>query len=507
MRAFVRFLTQARTSVIALTLTLLSPMALAEDNGLAALLGAARAAGEGSADIARLSLVQATSNYLLRIEGDIDFPLSFGVDLPLDAHPREMGSALTAPVDETGRFIVVFDVALAKASRKVRDMKERTSRKVVSVNKIDNPAYARAVKLMDSSSTKLERAPGNAKVIARAEEAQRRLATTPRYLEQAVYGGYSYQVADVEGTKTLTVNYFVVDRVTQRYVKSTFDVVERERFTIAYGIDSTDPTQANLGDVSTERQVRDWERAAVVVPLSALLDHAVSAGGPNRAVGALTDLLNEFARDRRAAVARAVSETYDDRPLNDPRFDSVVVIYTPKALGSGFYVRSNIVMTNWHVVERSPIVQLRLYDKRETFGQVIAKDVRLDLALVKVQERGRPLEFFQGKDILPGDKVEAIGHPIGHTFTITRGIVSAIRKVRRGMGEPVLFIQTDASTTHGNSGGPLLKGNKVVGVVDWGEMTDGYSDTGEVKVNAPGVNFTIHYAEAKRFLDQSMKGE
>ena len=178
-------------------------------------------------------------------------------------------------------------------------------------------------------------------------------------------------------------------------------------------------------------------------------------------------------------------------------------------MGSGFYVRSNIIMTNWHVVENQPIVEMRLYDKRETFGQVIAKDVLLDLALVKVQDRGRPVEFYQGKDLVPGEMVDAIGHPKYQLFTITRGVVSAIRK-QPGWGNPthknhdVYYVQTDAEINHGNSGGPLFKGNKVVGINALINHEDWPGATGD---RMPGLNFAVHYSEAKRFLDEAMRGE
>lgn len=479
---------------------------------LQSLLSAAKAAGEDAPDIAKITLVQATSRYLLRIDGDIDFPFQVGIDLPLDAQPRDLAVALTAPVDQTGRFVVAFDVAMAKTTRKVRDMKDKASRRIVSINKTDNPAYLRAIKQLDASSLKLESRPNHPKLIKMFDDAQNKLSTTPRYLEQPVYGAYSSKLADVEGTKALTVNYMIIDRVANRTVKSVFDVIERERFTLAYDVDPTDPNRLrNDGDVASETQVRDWERAPVLVSLSQVLEHAVAAGGPTVPAGSTEALLAQFAQDRSKAVKRADSQNFDDRPLNDPRFDSVVAIFTPDGMGSGFYVRSNIVMTNWHVVERRPIVELRMYDKRETFGQVIAKDVRLDLALVKVQDRGRPVEFFQGKELAPGDSVDAIGHPKRQLFTITRGVVSAIRKVTKGgagqNGEPVLFIQTDADINPGNSGGPLFKGNKVVGINAWGMRQPASGDQGQVMVPMPGLNFAIHYAEAKRFLDESMRGE
>lgn len=477
------------------------PVMASSASNLADLLRDARAAGDNAPDIARMTLVEATSRHLLRIEGDIDFPFSVGIDLPLDAQPRSLSTALSAPVDETGRYVVAFDVALAKVSRKVRDVQSKLSRKIVTINKIDNPSYIRAVKQYGSYSAKLEKVPGNSKLMQLAEEARARLTSTPQFIEQPVYGEYTYKLADVEARKVLTVNYYVIDRVNRTYVKSVFDTVENERFTVAYDVASSDPTQATFrAEIFREKQLHDWERAPVVISLSQVLDHAVARGGPNQAMGSVENLLAQLSQDRSRAVARAESEKYDNRPLNDPRFDSVVVIYTNNAMGSGFYVRPNIVMTNWHVVEDSSIIEMRLYDKRETFGQVIAKDVRLDLALIKVQDRGRPVEFFRGKELSPGDGVDAIGHPRRQLYTITRGVVSAVRKQKADTNptqkrEPVLYVQTDADINPGNSGGPLFKGDKVVGVNTWGIA------------ESPGLNFSVHYSEALNFLNDSMRGE
>ncbi|MBR9970191.1 S1C family serine protease [Magnetospirillum sulfuroxidans] len=494
----------ARQALAAVLVALMCVPALgwaSASGDLAALVQQARAAGEGAPDIAQLTLVEATSPYLLRIEGDIDFPFSVGIDLPLNAQPRSLSTALTGPIEETGRYVVAFDVALAKVSRKVRDLKDKSSRKIVSINKIDNPAFLRAVKQFDSYSAKLEKVPGNTKLVKLAEDARLKMTTTPQFIEQPIYGDYTYKLADVEERKVLTVNYYVIDRVTRTYAKSTFDTVENERFTVAYDVDTSDPQQSRFSaDIMREKQLVDWERAPVVIPLSQVLDHAVAQGGPTLPIGSTETLLAQLGQDRNRAIARAVSEKYDDRPLNDPRFDSVVAIYTKGGMGSGFFVRPNIVMTNWHVVDDSAIIEMRLYDKRETFGQVIAKDVRLDLALVKVQDRGRPVEFMHGKDLKPGDSVDAIGHPRRQTFTITRGVVSAIRKKLAATnpaqkGDGVVYVQTDADINPGNSGGPLFKGNSVVGINTFG-ITE-----------SPGLNFSVHYSEAQNFLNSSMRGE
>jgi serine protease Do len=485
----------------------------AAEPDLRTLLEQARAAGPDGTPVGRLSIAQATSRQLLR-QGDVDFKTSFDIDLALDAQPLPLDRILTRPVAETGRTVVIFDVALARASRKVRNVKPEPSQRVVERIKHENPAYRlahkdleRTVKAADAYLSKGRIPP--VKVAEGVQVAKDRLGGTPQHLEQAVYGPYEFRVANVEARKVLTVNYFVIDRVAKRYFKSVVDVVESQPFLLAFSIAASDPNQDRIrADHSFERDVKDWERAPMLVPLSQLLHRAAEREAVSRPFTSVDTLLAELAADRNAAVARLEAETFDDRPLNDPRFDSVVAVYNPEqGMGSGFYVRSNIVMTNYHVVEQHPIVELKLYDRRETFGQVIAKDVRLDLALIKVQTRGRPVEFFRGKDVRPGDTVEAIGHPQRKLFSVTRGIVSAIRKHGSdmsndgGRGDKVLYIQTDADINHGNSGGPLFLGNKVVGITTWGDLN---------KVNggvAPGLNFAVHYSEAVRFIDESLRGE
>ncbi len=499
---------------------------------LRSLVEAARAAGPDAADLGGMVIAPATSQQLLR-QGDLDFKFAVGIDLPIDLQPGTLSTAIVAPMAETGRFAIVFEVAMAKASRKVRDVRDEDSRKVVDMLKHANPAYKNAMGRLDQLSKKADRyvaadKPVHPKVAAQLGDAQSRLMATPPYLEQPIFGSYKYKAADVEATKALTVNYYVIDKQARSYVRSTFDVVENQHFIMAYGVDPTDPDKDRIhADHSFEKDVRDWERAAVIVPLSRLLDHAVGQQGAAQSFAAAAPLLAELSRDRSSAAARVEAERFDARPLNDPRFDSVVAIFRPGLLGSGFYVRSNIVMTNWHVVKGGDIVELKRYDGREFFGQVIGRDTRLDLALIKVQERGRPVEFMTGKDVKPGDMTEVIGHPVGYAFTITRGQVSGIRRLRpailegpsddrslaanpnyntpRHKSDGVLYVQTDAAINHGNSGGPVFIGNKVVGIADWSPYEPAADGVSPVKV--PGIAFAVHYSEAVRFLNDALRGE
>ena len=174
----------------------------------------------------------------------------------------------------------------------------------------------------------------------------------------------------------------------------------------------------------------------------------------------------------------------------------MVVVNNPKgSLGTGFFVAPDLVLTNYHVIEGAQFIEMKMYNGLETFGKVVKTDVRLDLALIKVQTRGTPVNFFQGNILELGATVEAIGHPKGLTFTVTRGIVSAVRQrpsVYGVGGKDVLFVQTDAAINPGNSGGPLFLGDKFIGV-----------NNNKLVAESEGLGFSIHYSEISAFLEES----
>ena len=135
--------------------------------------------------------------------------------------------------------------------------------------------------------------------------------------------------------------------------------------------------------------------------------------------------------------------------------------------GSGFIIDpSGYILTNRHVVIDSYSIIVALSDGTRLVAHVVGHPPATDLALLKV-DAGHALpaiEFGDSDNVRVGDKVLAIGNPLGVGETVTAGIISARN---RNIGESPYdnFIQTDASINPGNSGGPLfdLQG-KVIGV-------------------------------------------
>lgn len=152
------------------------------------------------------------------------------------------------------------------------------------------------------------------------------------------------------------------------------------------------------------------------------------------------------------------------------------------ALGSGFIIDSSgYVVTNEHVVHDADEVQVHLADDRDLPAEVVGRDSKLDLALLRIKGvSGLPVVVLgSSEQTRVGESVLAVGNPFGLGHTVTLGIVSA--KARTiGAGPYDDFIQTDASINPGNSGGPLFnwKG-EVVGI------------NTAIKAGASGIGFAI----------------
>src|SRR5216110_2604590 len=131
-----------------------------------------------------------------------------------------------------------------------------------------------------------------------------------------------------------------------------------------------------------------------------------------------------------------------------------------RSLGSGVMVDpSGLVVTNNHVIEGADQVKISLADKREFEAEIVLKDSRTDLAVLRVKdgkEKFATLDFANSDELLVGDVVLAIGNPFGVGQTVTHGIVSALARTQVGITDYQFFIQTDAAINPGNSGGALV---------------------------------------------------
>jgi Do/DeqQ family serine protease len=173
-----------------------------------------------------------------------------------------------------------------------------------------------------------------------------------------------------------------------------------------------------------------------------------------------------------------------------------------RSLGSGVIVDpSGLLVTNHHVIENADDIKVTLSDRRELDCDIILKDERTDLAVLKIRAEDETfpyVEFSDSDAVEVGDLVLAIGDPFGVGQTVTNGIVSALSRTEVGVSDYQFFIQTDAAINPGNSGGALIDmDGQLVGI-----NTAIFSRSG----GSNGIGFAIPSNMVRVVVDSARKG-
>jgi serine protease Do len=200
-----------------------------------------------------------------------------------------------------------------------------------------------------------------------------------------------------------------------------------------------------------------------------------------------------YSAPSQAAAARSVRELVHELG------EAVVQVRTPSGQGSGFLInRDGFLITNFHVIEGETQITVEVYHlqdgqlDRRSYKQVriVAMNKFEDLALLKIEDADAPpfrhVALGSTDSLAVGDRVFAIGSPLGLERTVTEGILST--KTRQMQGK--LYLQTTAQINPGNSGGPLFNlSGQVVGVTN-------------MKISfGEGLGFAIPVEAVRYFLD------
>jgi S1-C subfamily serine protease len=170
--------------------------------------------------------------------------------------------------------------------------------------------------------------------------------------------------------------------------------------------------------------------------------------------------------------------------------------------GSGFVIDPRgYILTNFHVVEGAQSIEVVLGDQSRYPAKFVGADQRNDVALVKIEPKGKNLVALSLGDsgaIQVGQKVLAIGNPFGFQSTLTTGVVSALGRTVQTSQTTFIdeAIQTDAAINRGNSGGPLINSHgQVIGI-----NSAIYTPTG----TTAGIGFAIPINTAKNIANDLM---
>ncbi len=196
------------------------------------------------------------------------------------------------------------------------------------------------------------------------------------------------------------------------------------------------------------------------------------------------------------AVANIVTRTLE--------YDVFLEPVPVEGAGSGFVIDPRgYILTNFHVVQGAQAISVTLGDRSHFDAKFIGADERNDVALVKIDPKGRKLPVLTMGDsgsLQVGQRVLAIGNPFGFQSTLTTGVVSALGRTVQTSQTSVIdgAIQTDAAINQGNSGGPLLNSHgEVIGI-----NTAIFTPSG----TTAGIGFAIPIGTA-RFIAEDLINE
>ena len=202
-----------------------------------------------------------------------------------------------------------------------------------------------------------------------------------------------------------------------------------------------------------------------------------------------TDKLYRTAKLKKTTIEKCV----------DAVAEAVVKVSTPGDMGSGFFINEQgYLITNYHVIEKETKLEVTVFQKQKNgFEKKKFKNVKIvainpfvDLALLKVEDlKDTSIKFaYLGNinHIRVGEKVFAIGNPLGLERTVTDGVISTKNRAFEGL----VYIQTNADINPGNSGGPLFNlAGEVIGVTNMGYIFYG------------GLGFAIPVDYVKHFIE------
>ena len=337
-------------------------------------------------------------------------------------------------------------------------------------------------------------------------------SNTPDYLEKEMLRNYTFTVHKINAEKNAI--YQIIKFKDKKILEKNIIIKSNKNFEVAYNIDPQDKKYENLlNKYSTSDQVSNWQNQKIknisLEEFKNLIDNESNFKefiDEKELYASLNFTIEEelswweklfsgSKKDNNKKAASLSNKSSSGYEVKDDRFDSVVIVETENGLGSGFFISSDEILTNYHVIENSTSISITDKFKKRSSAVVIKKDLRRDLAILKTNTNGKPVKFFSGK-LKQGEMVEALGHPKGRKFSLTKGWISAIRKessVYSATGTPdVLFIQTDAAINPGNSGGPLFYKDEVVGVNTQGLHKD----------STEGMNFAVHFSEVNKFISK-----
>jgi hypothetical protein len=388
--------------------------------------------------------------------------------------------------------LLVNEVAVVKDDQIVNQKmtKENVSSSFVSgVQTLPNPEYVSAQRDFYESSRQIQNCENNY-VVEKIKnpyamnfcgfsqiplnDARNRLNRLSPTISRDVMSSYTYEITKIEVDLSVDVYVFGYSGLSNQFINSKFNIKKSKQFNFVKNLHPSDNSARRL-DISKDDDVRDFVQAGIFNPSSSLI---FSQFAQSKSTVSTDEILAGLKSNEKSQLEKVFQQRVDSasppKPgivsektfeLNEILAQSIVLIRTRDSIGTGFFVKNKFILSNQHVVGSQTVVQIEFKDGRKTSGIVMHADAAFDLALIAVPIEGKPVELSQSAPSA-GEEAHAMGHPQGLSFSLSKGIVSAVREINSldGFSLPLKYVQTDVAINPGNSGGPLIVNGKAVGI-------------------------------------------
>ncbi len=210
----------------------------------------------------------------------------------------------------------------------------------------------------------------------------------------------------------------------------------------------------------------------------------------SRTVGGLKEKSSEL----ESKISEINVESSDFSAIVQDVVKAVVSVRTASQQGSGvLFDERGYLLTNKHVIENAPSIRVVDHAGRLYAAEIIGTATNADLAVLKISG---PvpfdyLTFADASSLRVGQRVIAVGNPLGLSFSVTEGIISAVN--RRIDASGIEYIQTDVSINPGNSGGPLVSADKKIAGIT------------TLKLAGEGLGFALPSSLAENIAEQALE--
>lgn len=203
----------------------------------------------------------------------------------------------------------------------------------------------------------------------------------------------------------------------------------------------------------------------------------------------------------------SLQELYDDCASSIVAISGYVEGAAGYNWGTGVVLSEDgLILTNTHVISNCDSASVTLGDDTVYEAKLVGADTVSDIAVLKIEADGlKPAVFGESGSLAVGDRVAAIGNPLGEQFrcTLTDGIISAIERGLSYNGHSMTLLQTNTAINEGNSGGALFNMyGQVVGITNM-KMMSSYSSIEGIGFAIPSatainvVNSLLEYGEVR----------